>query len=105
MSRVKQSLARQGLALQKKADSSDLLVRLDLLFKKLMLLFAANSMEDQVSVESVRSASSLFDYVIATYEAIGARIGNTEVSENEKIVHQCIINYEKKRTYLKGDER
>lgn len=78
----------------KTGDTSELFVRLDLLYKKLILLFAANSKEDVVSIQSVNSATALFDYIIASYKAIGARIGSTEITQMEGRVYKALKNFE-----------
>jgi energy-coupling factor transporter ATP-binding protein EcfA2 len=68
----------------KKRSDTDLLIRLDLLMKKLILLFSANRLEKTVSLRSVEDAIACYDYMISAYAIPEAQIGNTiqnEVSE------------------------
>lgn len=68
----------------KKNSDNDLIIRIDLLIKKLILLFAANRKEKTVSLQTVEDAISCYDYLIAAYKIPAGQIGNTlqnEVSE------------------------
>lgn len=49
-------------------DDSDILKRLDLLLKKLCLLFTINLKHDTVHVETVRSVMAISEYIIDCYE-------------------------------------
>lgn len=62
-------------------DESDLLKRLDLLFKRIILLFCINEKKTTVDIEVVRRAESLLDYIVKCYEIINSEIGVTFMSE------------------------
>jgi hypothetical protein len=66
--------------LQRK-DESDLLKRLDLLFKKLILLFAINSRKNTVSSDEVVIAINLWEYVLECYGILNDNIGVTHSQE------------------------
>lgn len=63
------------------SDQSDLLKRLDLLFKKLMLLVGANSHEEKISADTVERITELFEYLITCYGIIDSEIGITKMQE------------------------
>lgn len=68
-------------------DGSALLNRLDLLFKKLIVLFACNAMENEVSLTSVNRAISLYGYILQTYGIVNREMAITDESDiNEKII-------------------
>lgn len=76
----------------KEADENDIFTRIDLLCKKLVLLFAANAHESVVSFRSVWIVKQLFPYLLDTYKAIEARFGSSidyEIGKNlaETIQH------------------
>jgi hypothetical protein len=74
----------QRVELDKKKSQSDLIIRIDLVLKKLILLFAANRKERSASLQSVEDAISCYDYLISSFRIPEAQIGNTlqnEVSE------------------------
>jgi hypothetical protein len=62
-------------------DESDLLKRLDLLFKKLILLFAINSRKNTVSSDEVVIAINLWEYVLECYGILNDNIGVTHSQE------------------------
>lgn len=61
----------------KKRDKTDLLVRMDLLTKKLILLFTANTMKKTVQVEAVEAALSMYPYIISCYSILAQSIGTS----------------------------
>ena len=68
----------------KKLSQSDLLIRLDLLMKKLILLLTSNRMEKIVSLQTVEDAIACYPYMLSSYAIPEGQIGNTlqhEVSE------------------------
>lgn len=69
--------------------SDPLYARLDLVFKKLVLLMSANLMEDAVSTDAVAQAKIVTEYVIRCYEKFGASLASTELSD----VQQEIVDY------------
>ncbi len=62
--------------LEKAKEDSELLSRIDLLAKKLILLFTANEMEAEVSVSVVEKVKNMFSYLLKTYGATEGQIGN-----------------------------
>lgn len=71
---------------------NDLLVRMDLLMKKLILLFTANKHEGVVSEETVETALSLYRYFVGAYGIPEGQIGNTIYNE----VSEAVIDQMKK---------
>jgi hypothetical protein len=62
---------------EKNRDESGLLIRMDLLMKKLILLFTANQKLKIVPVDAVQSAISMWPYIIECYAVPSGQIGNT----------------------------
>lgn len=61
------------------ADENDeMLRRAVLTFKKLILLFSANMMEDEVSIAAVDQAKIAFEYLIDCMRHIGVQIGQSD---------------------------
>lgn len=75
-----------------KQDPSDLLKRMDLLFKKLCLLFAINQKRMTVDVESVRACIKLSDYLINCYGLLEENIGVTVQQEIVSDVLRAVRN-------------
>lgn len=65
----------------KKSSGNDLIVRIDLTLKKLMLLFGANRKEKTLSEQSVLDAIHCYGYLKAAYGIPEAQIGNTLTNE------------------------
>lgn len=80
----------EPLATEKDADP--VLARLDLTFKKLILLFSLNRRESTPSLDSVKDALSLWDYLKVTYRLVGVSISTTEQSDLEDKVIEVIEN-------------
>lgn len=78
--------------LDKKKSQSDLIIRIDLVLKKLILLFAANRKERTASLQSVEDAISCYDYLISSFGIPEAQIGNTLQNE----VSEAVLNTIKK---------
>lgn len=73
----------------KKKAQSDLITRIDLLMKKMILLFSANQHHRLVSEESVMSAIHCYQYVLESYAIPEGQIGNTLTNEvTEAVLHQ-----------------
>lgn len=70
---------------------SNMLARSVLLFKKLMLLFSANMLEEKVSVAAVQQAEIAFRYLIDCLRHIGIRISTSEYESLESAVREFII--------------
>lgn len=68
---------------------SEALSRLDLLAKKLVLLFTANECLPEVTVDCVDKMERMLDYVLASYGVTVDQLGNTEEHEvAENIMYQ-----------------
>lgn len=72
---------QQVIERDKKASDADLIVRIDLTLKKIMLLFAANRKERTLSEQSVLDAIHCYGYLKAAYGIPEAQIGNTLTNE------------------------
>jgi hypothetical protein len=80
------------------SDASGFLTRLDLTFKKLVLILTANIKQDVVPVEIVDQVISMFQYLTAAYEIPAAQIGNSTQIE----VQETLIYHIKRWTEQKG---
>lgn len=78
----------------KKKAQSDLIVRIDLTMKKLILLFTINRRLKTVPIEAVEEAILCYDYLFASYGVPSGMIGNTISNE----VAEAVI-YQTKRTF------
>jgi hypothetical protein len=57
--------------------------------KKVMLLFAINRLESEVSAESVQQAIDLWPYLLATFGVVGIEMKKTESNElHDEIIRQ-----------------
>lgn len=73
----------------RKHSDNDLLVRIDLSLKKLMLLFAINRKEKTLTEQSVLDAIWCYPYLKASYGIPEAQIGNTVNNEiSEAVIYQ-----------------
>lgn len=77
------------IELDKAKASNDLLVRIDLLMKKLILLFTANEHAQVVDVRHVEYAIHCYPYLTSSYAIPGSQIGNTLQSE----ISEAILSY------------
>lgn len=81
---------------ERKTSSTDLMVRIDLTLKKLMLLFAANRRERTLSEQSAIDAIYCYPYLKRAYGIPEAQIGNTMNNEmSEAVIEQCRRIFEK----------
>lgn len=74
------------IEVDKERFDTDLFVRLDLLLKKLILLFTANVLEKVVPVHAVESAIALYDFLVAGYAVPSEEVGNTIASEMQDAI-------------------
>jgi hypothetical protein len=87
----------QQIELDKRRATNDLITRIDLLLKKLILLFAANQHQPVVRVEHVDYAIHCYQYLVDAYSIPGGQIGNTIQTEiSEAILNQCRRAYERR---------
>jgi hypothetical protein len=76
----------ETLERERRTTDNDLLVRIDLALKKMMLLFAANRRERTLSEQSVIDAIYCYPYLKAAYGIPEAQIGNTMNNEMSEAV-------------------
>ena len=74
-------------------DDTDLLKRLDLLFKKIILLFTINKRADVADVETVHAAEQLFEYILECYAILNNNIGITQSSEMVTTILNTIVKH------------
>lgn len=74
-------------------DETDLLSRLDLLCKKLILLFSANMQHREVQVEAVEQMKLMLPYLLECYQIPGAQVGNTTQEEIRTDILKAIVSF------------
>lgn len=77
-------------------DDTELLTRVDLLLKKLMLLFAINRKQDYISVDLVVKAIALHRYIMACYAIASDAMVNTLPNEVRAEIKRHIVRLTKK---------
>ena len=77
-------------------DDTELLKRMDLLLKKLMLLFAINRRQDHISADVVVKSIALYNYLMACYAIASEAIVNTLPNEVRAEIKRHIIRLSKK---------
>lgn len=82
-----------------KRDETDLLSRLDLLCKKLILLFTANMQHRTVQIEAIKQMEHMFDYILACYGVPGAQVGSTLQEEIRTDILKSVVNFQSKKGY------
>lgn len=80
-----------------KRDETDLLSRLDLLCKKLVLLFTANMQHRQVQVESIDQMKHMFDYILQCYGVPGAQVGSTLQEEIRTDILKAVVSHQSRK--------
>ena len=75
-------------------EENPMLGRIELLFKKLILLFAIDAKENTPSVESVQKALSLWPYIEVVYTRVSGNIAATEEGDIENDIVKYIKSYE-----------
>lgn len=63
------------------ADNKDLIIRIDLQAKRLMMLFAADNGHKEITATEVEQYDKLFPYVMATYGNLGKQLNRTEAGD------------------------
>lgn len=72
---------------QSEKGGSAILTRIDLLLKKLFVLFACNMRTDEITVEAVDQAIKLFPYLLATYGVVTKEMARTDDTDlTDKII-------------------
>ena len=78
------------------SDESDLLTRLDLTMKRLVLLMCINERKVEVDEEIVRKCEPILEYLIKCYSILNAEIGITQVSEISSEILRHVASIEEK---------
>ena len=74
----------------KNKAGNDLLVRIDLTLKKLVLLFSINQHQKTVHEQAVKDAIYCYDFLKESYQLSAGQIGNTLTNEvSEAVLHQA----------------
>ena len=81
----------KGLGDPRKLDS--MTTRLRTTLKRRMLLFAANAMEDKISLDTIEKVQGLYEYFIATYSIISKSVARSAMGE----IEDDILEYVTKR--------
>ena len=79
-------------------NQSDMITRIDLLLKKLILLFTANRMMKVVPIEAVQEAIKCYGYIMQSYDLIGGELGTTLTSE----ISDAVLAFAKKEFLRSG---
>lgn len=79
-----------------KQDETDLLNRMDLLCKKLVLLFSANMKSKDVPVEAVDQMMKVYPYLLECYGIPGAHIGSSLQNEVRESILKVVIDHQTK---------
>lgn len=76
-------------------DETNLLKRLSLTMKKLLLLNAINEMEEVITPEMFIRSMSVLEYILGTYGVSSDRIGESHYQEIERCILDAIQRHEK----------
>lgn len=77
----------------KKNDDTDLLKRIDLLAKKLVLLFTINKRQMMVDLQSVKAMEAVLEYVIECFGILGSNIGSTVMQDVINEIQRHIVRH------------
>jgi hypothetical protein len=75
------------------SSGSALLNRIDLLYKKLMVLLSCNMMETEISLAAVDQAITLFPYLLRTYGIVSSEMEATEESAINNTILDAIVKF------------
>lgn len=84
------------ITVDQKADDNDMLTRIDLLIKKLILLFTANRLKKEVPIESVEEAIACYPYIVQSYGITGSQVGLSEAADVANVIIEFIKRHEKR---------
>jgi hypothetical protein len=76
-------------------DDTDLMTRLDLTMKRLILLFCINERKTDATPDIVRRVEPVLDYIVKNYGILNAEIGITQMSEVTDELLKQIVRLEK----------
>lgn len=80
----------------RKADRTGVTARIDLLYKKLILLFTVNLKRNKVPVEAVRFANKTYAYLVTTYGMLDQAVNQTVDEDLRQEVMRAILSVHKK---------
>ena len=79
-----------------RADDNDMLTRVDLLLKKLILLFTANRLKKEVPLESVEEAIACYPYIVQSYGITSSQVGLSDAADIANVMIEFIKRHEKR---------
>lgn len=82
----------ENLVPLKMSEDSAVFVRLDLLLKKLMLLFAIDKQQESITKDTVRQVLFLWDYLKATYGHVDEAVSGSDSNDMEVRLMDAIAN-------------
>lgn len=77
-------------------DDTDLLKRIDLICKKIMLLLTINERKQKVTLPIVRAMMELFEYVLECYGILNSNIGVTMMQDVMNEIQRHIVRHKQK---------
>lgn len=86
-------------------ENEEMLQRLDLLIKKLILIFAINDKTETPTIKHAKKAQQLFEYLVECYGVVGAEVGGSISNEirDEIVRHISRIQKSTKRGATAND--
>jgi hypothetical protein len=84
------------IAPDQKSDDNDMLTRVDLLLKKLILLFTANRLKKEVPIESVEEAIACYPYIVQSYGITSSQVGLSEAADIANVIIEFVRRHEKR---------
>lgn len=86
----------------KKKENTDLLKRLDLMYKKMLLILTINMRREQVPLEAHYGAKAIVEYMISAFALVHTEIGKTISHEIVSDIERAIVAVYNKQTIKKG---
>lgn len=81
----------------KTEESTAIFNRIDLLLKKLILLFAINERTELITEEHVTKLKELYPYLLETYGVVQVALQTTESSELENRIYHAVVRFYDRR--------
>jgi hypothetical protein len=88
----------------KMADKRDILTRIDLNVKRLVLAFAVNEKASKIEQHHVRMAESMLPYLVKCYGGVISQVGISESNEIADWCHRRVCALEKRKYQKKLEE-
>ena len=79
-----------------RVKSPDILNRAEMQIKKIIMLFAINSMHDQIELEDVEAALKLWPSMLSIYQLMATSVGQSVMTQVEERILSIIKRYEEK---------